>query len=237
MKLLVIFAALAALAYSLLAPDAGRGWTEPKLARIIFWHLPCAFLTSAWIGAAVVFAWRSMKGRRPETDVRLQAAQEMAFVCSILTITTGILFSRIQWGDWWSWDPQQTAFLIVLLLLSGALVLRASVSEAGARRRTSAAYQLAIFVPAVYLIFVHRRLFPNTLHPQGAGLDAWHWSGVAANFLAIGGATLLLWARRTRIGLDGLKEWMKDDLAELGGPDPAGDGVVRPVALRKDHEG
>ena len=90
-------------------------------------------------------------------------------------------------------------------------------------------------MPAVYLIFVHRRLFPNDLHPEGAKLDLWHWSGVAANYLAIGGATLMLYARRVRVGLDQLLENEKDDLAELGGNDPTGDRVVRPVDLRPKH--
>ncbi len=234
-KIVVGIAALAALAYSFLAPDAGPGWMEPKLARIIFWHLPCAFLTSTWLFTSVVLAWRSLRGGDAKTDVRLQAAQEIAFTASLLTITTGILFSRVQWGAWWNWDPQQTAFLVVVFLLAGTLVLRGSISEDGSRRRSTAIYQLAVFVPAVYLIFVHRRLFPNDLHPEGAKLDIWHWSGVAANYLAIGGATLMLYARRVRVGLDQLLENEKDDLAELGGDDSTGDRVVRPVDLRPKH--
>lgn len=147
--------------YAFLAPPAAA-FQRPELARIVFFHLPSAFLTTGLVILAAWLGLRFLSTGRPEWDDRLEAALELAALFGIMTLATGILFSKAQWGAWWQWDPRQTSFLLVQLILFAGLVLRAAFSDPEPRRRASAAYAVATVLPLVFLIFV----FPRLPHVQ-----------------------------------------------------------------------
>src|SRR5437660_7683273 len=105
---------LATLAAFLVPP--AQNFREPELARIIFSHLPCAICTPIFFFFGSYLSFQSLRRRSIDWDVRAAAANKLGYVLAILTMATGILFSKTQWGTWWQWDPRQTSFLLLLLL-------------------------------------------------------------------------------------------------------------------------
>lgn len=157
LKLLYAAAAGAVIWQSFAVPDAER-FLNPRLARIIFYHLPCALLTTIFLFVGVFYSIRFLSTRRWEFEVKAAAANEMGFVLAILTMVTGILFSKVQWGEWWQWDPRQTSFLLVLLMFGAYAALRLAIDNEEKRAVASSAYWAACAVPSAFLIFVFPRM-------------------------------------------------------------------------------
>jgi len=102
---------------------------------------------------------------------------ELGLLFSALTTVTGSIFSRLQWGAFWSWDPRQTSILVIMFLFAAYLVLRGAVADRQTKARLSSGYAILAVVPGLFLIWVLPRIVP-TLHGGanqaviGGGLDA-----------------------------------------------------------------
>lgn len=152
-------------------PDA-KGFQEPKLARIVFFHLPAAFIASGFFFAGAWYSWRYLRSRRWSDDLRALAGIEIATLMAVQTMLSGIIFSKVQWGAYWNWDPRQTSFLMVLLMFGSYFAIRAAFPDPEKRAANGAGYALASVLPALFLIFIFPRLPMNqqlSLHPDVIG--------------------------------------------------------------------
>jgi heme exporter protein C len=169
-----------------------EGFLYPDGARIILIHVPCAWLSTlayvvaAWHATVVVLAARgggvlelsreTMGSRWARADRACEASMELGLLFSVLTTATGSIFSRLQWGAFWSWDPRQTSIVVIMLLFGAYLVLRSAVIEPVVRARLTSAYAVLAVVPGLFLIWVLPRIV-STLHGDannavvGGGLD------------------------------------------------------------------
>ncbi|MFN7172654.1 MAG: cytochrome c biogenesis protein CcsA [Fimbriimonadaceae bacterium] len=227
-----------AIVASLGAP-AAASFQQPDLARIIFFHLPCAILCAVFLGIGAWHSFRFLATRDERQDIKAASAMEMGSWLAILTMLTGILFSKVQWGAWWQWDPRQTSFLIVTLLFLAYFALRASLDE-DRRPRFCAAYALVSVLPALFLIFVFPRLphvSQESFHPsqtiaQGQ-LDLAYRSVLYFCFAAV--AVMCFWLYRDRVRAATLlynESSINDGSLEVGGSSAADTGLTRPVAVR-----
>ncbi len=231
----------ATLIYTYIAPPA-KGFMSPDLARILFFHLPCALVSSiiVWVGA--FWAVKTLSNPSESNELRLSTCWEMATILAVLTLTTGILFSRVQWGEWWNWDPRQVSYLFVTLLLLGGLALRAGISDDSKRATALAGYSLVMMIPIAFLTFVYprlpqvRSLHPSTVIQQGA-LDSSYRMGVMLGMLAVGAAATLLWRRRVWVGELEIAWRNRDGKSglESSGGDSGSHGDRRAVVVPREH--
>ncbi len=223
----------AATVLSFLAPDAAD-FQRPGLARIVFFHLPCALGSTAFLSLSAWFALRYLLSRSGHWDARSAAAMEMGFLLGLLALATGIVFAKVQWGAWWNWDPRQTSFLLVMLMVGAYFALRSAFADGAKRAAVSSAYVLASLLPIVFLVFVYPRLAQvTTLHPdvvRQGGLDSTYRSV----FLAVFGLLLAAcgWIYRLRVRAWVLESELEVIRAGLADRDrPAAAGVVRAVSV------
>ncbi|MBX7132978.1 MAG: cytochrome c biogenesis protein [Fimbriimonadaceae bacterium] len=222
-------------------PDA-KAFREPSLARMICWHLPCAFITTGLLFLGAWFGFRYLNTRQADIDIRGAATLELGALFGALTMATGILFSKVQWGAWWQNDPRQTSFLMVLLIFAGGLALRAGLSDEKRRAAASAGYALFALLPNIFLIFVFPRLSQiqqKSFHPsqtiQSGGFDRMYWIGILSVMAMLIWVAVILYQARVRAAL------LELDLDNQDGPnqtpldDSATDRVVRPVPLSQER--
>lgn len=215
--LALALAVWAGLAY---VPPA-KGFLYPEGARIIVFHVPCAWITFLAYVVAAVYAVRTLRGlaasdrtRWEHADAGCNAAMEIGLVFGILTTVSGSIFSRLQWGAFWSWDPRQTSILVILLMFCAYLVLRGAVVEPSRRARLSAAYAIVAIVPAVFLIWVLPRI-AATLHADanqaviGGGLDRHYRLAMYAVALP-GFLGLFAWLQNVRMRLARVETLVQD---------------------------
>ncbi|MDH7515199.1 MAG: cytochrome c biogenesis protein CcsA [Bacteroidota bacterium] len=148
-------------------------WTFPYIAglgeraRIIFFHVPTAwlsviaFLVSLWYGVSY------LRRRRGEDDALSAASAGLGLLFCLLATATGSLWAKFNWGSFWNWDPRETSIFVLLLVYGAYFALRSAVEDAGKRAVLSAVYGILAFVSVPFFIFIVPRVLPG-LHPGSA---------------------------------------------------------------------
>jgi len=123
--------------------------------RIFYIHLGVAWtaLLALTGNFALSLAALLSKGRQPALDRFAQASAEVGLLMTTATLASGMLWARVAWGAYWTWDPRLTTTAIMWFLYAGYLLLRQAIDDSGRRRVYSAVYALIVFidVPIVYL--------------------------------------------------------------------------------------
>jgi heme exporter protein C len=144
-------------------------------ARIIFFHVPSAILCSIAYFVAAFYAYRVLNRKQvTENDIKSATAMELGFLFCILATVTGSIFSHVQWGSFWNWDPSQTRIIPMLLLYAAYLSLRGAVPDNPDKRgRLSAVYILVSLIPTFFLIWIVPRIPAlQSLHPTDTVINA-----------------------------------------------------------------
>lgn len=133
--------------------------------RIFYVHVPIALTAYAMFGWGAWKALRLLATREERYDLESYTGIHMGVIFGLLTLVTGSIWARAEWGTWWDWrDNQLVAFLILFLFYSAYFMLRFSLEPGAARARISAVYALvgAVLIPVSFLAV---RLAEEFLHP------------------------------------------------------------------------
>jgi heme exporter protein C len=210
---------------------------QPELARIFFWHFPCPIVSSVLLMVGAYQGLRFLRTGDLKSDVKAASSLELGMIFGVLTMASGILFSRVQWGWWWQNDPRQTSYLLALMIYFAYFVVRGAFQDRTRKAAYSSGYVLAATLPAMFLIFVFPHL-PQieaaSLHPSSA-----IWSGqVRGSYAQVVIATttltslLAIWLYRLRVAAGALELETYESIGlETGGGHTAAPRVVRPVRL------
>ncbi|MEM8931748.1 MAG: cytochrome c biogenesis protein CcsA [Acidobacteriota bacterium] len=153
---------------------SGIAGQAPQSSRIVFFHVPVAVASFILFLAAAVSSLLYLWKRDAKHDRAALAAVEVGLVFCVLATVTGAVWSEVQWGAFWNWDPRQTSIALALLFYLAYLSLRGALEDPETRARIAAAYAVLGFVVAPFLYFVMPRLAAFSLHPTpgGAEMDA-----------------------------------------------------------------
>ena len=170
-------------------PDYQQGET----VRIMFVHVPSAWLAMAFYMVMAASALGSMIWRHPLADVSQKAAAPIGAVFALLCLVTGSLWGKPMWGTYWVWDARLTSMLILFLMYCGILALWRTIDDPARAARAVSILTLAGVVNIPIIKFSVDWWF--TLH-QGAsvlrmGGPAIHVS-ILRPLLAMAGAFTLL---------------------------------------------
>jgi heme exporter protein C len=149
--------------YEYLKPDWGQ--------KIFYFHVPVAEISFIAFGVAAFFAIRFLMTRKREYDTKNRIAMETTLMFVLMTMATGILWTRAAWGVWWEWEPRLTTYFIMTLLVVAYFVLRNSVEDEERRAVYASVFSILGFIDAPISFFI-TRLLPST-HPviEKGGLE------------------------------------------------------------------
>ncbi len=88
--------------------------------RIMYVHVPCAFLSMSLYAAMGLMAFLVLVWRIKLAGMILMACAQTGASMTLLALITGSLWGKPMWGTWWVWDARLTSEL-VLLFLYGAV--------------------------------------------------------------------------------------------------------------------
>lgn len=117
------------LALFVVPPDATQG----DVARLLYVHVPAAWLAFGSFGVVFLASVAYLKTKRTRWDRVAVSSAEIGVLFCVLTIVLGSLWGRPVWGTWWTWDPRLTTTAVLLLVYIGYLTLR-RVADSPARR-------------------------------------------------------------------------------------------------------
>lgn len=150
---------------------AGFDGQSPQTSRIVFFHVPMAVTSFIAFMAAGVWGILYLVRRRPRHDRACHSAVEVGLLFCILATISGALWSKVQWGAYWNWDPRQTSIALALLFYGAYLSLRGALEDAETQARLSAAYAALGLAVAPFLFFIMPRMASFSLHPKPASAE------------------------------------------------------------------
>lgn len=136
-----------------------------ETTRVLYFHIPAAWVTVVALGWSMLHSALYLKRRRMEHDDHAAAAAELGLLFCVVATVSGSLWAKAMWGSYWNWDPRETSIFFLLLIYFAYLALRGAVDEPHRRARLAAIYSVIAFVTVPFLIFVVPRLY-FSLHPD-----------------------------------------------------------------------
>ena len=132
--------------------------------KIFYFHMPVAIVSFTALGFACYYSIRFLATKEQRFDTSARTAMEIGLVFVICTMATGEMWTRFEWGVWWTWDARLTTYLILMLIVIAYFVLRAAIEEPERRATYAAVVSIIAFVdvPICYMV---TRLIPSSLHP------------------------------------------------------------------------
>ncbi len=226
-----VVAAVAIVAGFAAAAGAPAERTQGEFARIMFVHVPSAWL--AFLAFAVTFVggliWLIRKSAA--WDRIAASSAEVGVFFTALALATGMIWGYPVWGTFWDWgDARMMSTAIMFFVYVGYLALRRSITDPDTRARRSAILGIVAFVQ-VPLVYFSVNLF-RTLH-QGATftgpdspIDRAFLTPLMINLAAFTIVYLVFTATRARLAKmeDELEESLAASDSEL-----AGSAVTAPI--------
>lgn len=168
-----VWPVLAALAAGLIAWGLYLTFTVPEdyqqgdTVRLMFIHVPAAYIAMASYAALGGASFFALVFRHALADAAAKAAAPLGAVFTALALITGSLWGKPMWGTYWVWDARLTSVLVLFLLFTGYIALRASIDDEAKAGRAAAILAL---VGSLNLPIIHFSVeWWNSLH-QGATL-------------------------------------------------------------------
>lgn len=169
---------------NVLPDEAAQG----MIYRIMFFHIPAWFTAGIAVMAGGLASVGYLVTGKPKFDAVAVSATEVAVAFLCMGLFTGMIWARIIWGIWWTWDARLTSALVLVLLYAGYLALRGAIAEPGQRAKISAAFNIFAFadVPIVwYSIEWFRTQHPAPVLRGSGQMDPGMKAVVYWNWLAL----------------------------------------------------
>jgi len=136
-------------------------------AKIIFFHVPTAWLTVIAFFMALIYSIRYLRKKNPDEDAKAYAAAQIGIIFCVLATITGSIWAKFSWGSFWHWDPRETSIFILLLIYGAFFALRSAVEQEDKRATLSSVYLIISFLTVPFFIFIMPRIMTG-LHPGSA---------------------------------------------------------------------
>ena len=164
-------------AFLLVAPVNGAALESPELVgdvmvthqqllsqKIFYFHMPVAIVSFVLLAFGAYYGVRFLTTREARFDTCSRVSMELTLLFVVFTMITGDLWTRFEWGVWWTWDPRLTTYLILMLIVIAYFVMRNAVDDPELRATYASVVSVIAFVD-VPICFMVTRLIPSSVHP------------------------------------------------------------------------
>jgi heme exporter protein C len=145
-------------------------YQQGETVRIMYIHVPCAWLSMAVYGLIAASSFGLLVFRHPLADVSAKAAAPLGAAFTFLALVTGSLWGKPMWGTYWVWDARLTSVLILFFLYLGLIALRSAIEDETAAAKLTAV--LALVGVSILPIIKFSVEWWNTLHQPSTGFTA-----------------------------------------------------------------
>jgi heme exporter protein C len=102
---------------------APADWQQGDAVRIMYVHVPAAWLASSGYLALAACSVLSLVWRHPLADLAAGEIGPVGAGFTALCLATGSLWGKPMWGAWWVWDARLTSVLVLFFLYLGHIAL------------------------------------------------------------------------------------------------------------------
>jgi heme exporter protein C len=166
---------LAGLAAGLVVLGLYLGWfvapadyQQGETVRIMFLHVPAAWLALFFYVLMAASALGTLVWRHPLADVSQKAAAPIGAGFTLICLVTGALWGKPMWGTYWVWDARLTSVLVLFLMYCGILAMWRTIEDPSRAARAVSILTLVGFVNVPIVKFSVD--WWNTLHQPASVL-------------------------------------------------------------------
>ena len=102
---------------------APADWQQGDAVRIMYIHVPSAWLASAGYLALALCSLASLVWRHPLADLAAVEIGPVGAGFTAICLISGSLWGKPMWGAWWAWDARLTSVLVLFFLYLGHMAL------------------------------------------------------------------------------------------------------------------
>ncbi len=158
--------------------SAPEDYQQGITVRIMYIHVPFAWLSMMCYSVMAVSALGTLVWRHPLADVSVKAAAPIGATFTALALLTGSVWGKPMWGTWWVWDGRLTSVFVLFLLYLGIIALTRALDDPARSARAAAVIVLIGFLNIPIIKFsvdwwatLHQpasvfRLDGPTIHPS-----------------------------------------------------------------------
>jgi len=136
--------------------------------RNLFFHVPMWWTMILLFLISCVQSIKSLSSSSLKYDQAASEAVNTGLLFGFLGITTGMIWAKFTWGDFWTNDVQLNGAAITILTYTAYKVLRNFIDEEEKRARFTAVYNIFAFVLMIVFIGILPRM-TDSLHPGKGG--------------------------------------------------------------------
>jgi heme exporter protein C len=169
----LLLAAGVILALFIAPPDYQQG----ESVRIMFVHVPAAWMALSIYGAMALASAAALIWRHPLAELAAQEAAPLGTAFTLICLVSGSLWGEPMWGTWWVWDARLTSVLVLFFLYLGYLALVHAFDDPTRGARAGAILALVGVVNLPVIKF---------------SVDWWNTLHQPASVFRLGGPTIVL---------------------------------------------
>jgi heme exporter protein C len=117
---------------------APADYQQGETVRIMYIHVPSAWLSMFGYGLMAVASLGTLVWRHPLADVAAKSIAPVGAAFTFLALLTGSLWGKPMWGTYWVWDARLTSVLVLFLMYLGLIALWRAVDDPGRAARAAA---------------------------------------------------------------------------------------------------
>lgn len=145
--------------------------------RIIYIHVPCAFLSMSLYAIMGSMAITLLVWRVKLAGIFLKSIAQTGALMTFLALITGSIWGKPMWGTWWIWDARLTSELILLMMYFAILAVHYTFDN---KDKGDKVIAILTLVGLLDLPIIHYSVYWwNTLH-QGATISAFSKPKIAS---------------------------------------------------------
>ncbi len=129
-----------------LAVNAPADYQQGETVKIMFVHVPAAWISTLAYLVMTVSALGTLVWRHPLAEASAKAAAPLGAAFTLICLVTGSLWGKPMWGTYWVWDARLTSVLVLFITYLGIIALWHTIEEPGRAARAAAVLTLVGFV-------------------------------------------------------------------------------------------
>jgi ABC-type transport system involved in cytochrome c biogenesis permease subunit len=145
----------------------------------VFYMISEAFTAFFLFTIAFIFSIIYLWKKNLIYDSIIVSAAKTGILASLLTLSIGILWSRVEWGFFWQWEPRQTMTLVMFIFYVAMLLFRTTVDDIKDKAKLTAVFGIAAFPTVPMTNFIVGALHPPA---QRTSMSANTFTGVILLF-------------------------------------------------------
>jgi len=137
-------------------------WEQGDAARIMYVHVPAAWVAMSGYAMLAVCSLFSIVWRHPLADIAAEEIGPVGAGFTFVCLVSGSLWGKPMWGAYWVWDARLTSVLILFFLYLGHIALIRAFDNKAHGYRAAAILALAGAINLPIIVFSVQ--WWNTLH-------------------------------------------------------------------------